>query len=1143
MSPAVPPSEGATVGIATPVAYSGAEQHNPSTNQEGGVEEASEPTSVCPHCQAVNPNTFAFCMTCGGKLQVFNPMTADTVYPGQTVIVSHEPIVKKKSLAESIREQLNRLFLLRRARRNMLNPPAAIFPFSNNRHKYDTCIPLLQTFRFIHEPIGISSQSRFIGRQNEMEALAKRILFSEGGAFLVTGYRGVGKTSFINQVIRKLEEALPWAEVFLGKTEIIDIYLNVARPVQPSEIMHYIIRSLHDRLIEKRIYHKLDAELREAITLAYHRTSLNMARKLAESSERSFGFNEASIGGDFLKAAVKMSWSSKRSRTQNYEMSYLGYDDKAAEHDIISLCRRIAAGYIAPLERMNIWKILFSRARASRVGLKIVFVFDELDKLEEFSVKGDKDEKPVIDQILGVLKNLFTTSGVTFVFVAGKDLQERWLEDVGKGDSVYESVFSYDKYLPCLWADTDSICDKLVDESHSLTPYEHQIFEEFKKYLAYKGRGIPRRIIRTFNEYAEWDGEQPKVVFTWQNIRKIRFFAGLQDILGANEKLLFGDSHEEVLGTQSDKRRLGVYYLIDWVLRQGASEFMLKDLLNASKRLSRKIALAEEIAPHIAENIIKILLTGNYIQEVEKANYRVFIGDANAINEENIAEKKKYRLTPRRLAEMGGLAPDDEAEVSVTLPKMTGSLDRRTPITSIGKYRIISLIGQGGMGTVYMATDPYNGRKVAIKLMSDDLMPELRVRFEREARIMNELNHPNIVRLYDWGEDNGRIYIAMEYLDGSTLAQMIDRQGNFSLDLVIAIMKPLIEAIHHIHQKGFVRNDIKPNNIILTSTGRVCLVDFGITRPANWRQDQSSMFVTHTGIIIGTPQFMAPEQFRDNYTADERSDIYSLGVILYKMLSGVYPFDGKSLPQIMYAQSEQDPAPPSSYVPLPSAIDEVTLKCLEKDPDKRFQSVAELGEALDDAAQRLPEADLKLLINVVQEEVKEIEKIDRMITIAPDSIVRLGPPVAPQVEGDTCMLAPVAPPPTFDTVVAQSARPEVGDLTPSDLRTRLTLVRGRSEDVDFQITVISNSYLLEKDTTFGRSSENDIILRDVKVSRYHGQFTLDGESWFIEDFNSSVGTYVNGEKIITPRLLNDADEIFIGGFVFRFNQYQAINQG
>src|SRR6185437_1466847 len=202
-------------------------------------------------------------------------------------------------------------------------------------------------------------------------SLAERILFSEGGSFLVTGYRGVGKTSFVNQVIRKLDRALAWAAPVIGETQLIDISLNVARPVQPSEIMHHIIRRLHDRLIERDVYRLLDPEVRRALSIAYHRTSLNMARQVGESSERSYGLNEASIGGDLMKAAMKVSWNTKRTRSANYEMSFLGYDDKAAEHDVITISRRLAAGYLKPLSSWeSMWRAV-RRAPPPRVRLKI----------------------------------------------------------------------------------------------------------------------------------------------------------------------------------------------------------------------------------------------------------------------------------------------------------------------------------------------------------------------------------------------------------------------------------------------------------------------------------------------------------------------------------------------------------------------------------------------------------------------------------------------------------------------------------------------------------------------------------------------------------------------------------------------------
>jgi serine/threonine-protein kinase len=1105
-----------------------------------------EPTRIvtamfkrCRVCGWANLESRTHCIKCGNKIETSSFSLITSFFKA---LVS-----RIKTLGQVIARYRDKLLVLYRSRAKLAIKQTIPSPFILNRSRYEASVPLLQTFRFVHEPIGVVSTERFIGRQSEMETLAERILFSEGGSFLVTGYRGVGKTSFINQVVKKLEEALPWAQKALGETEVLDIYLNVARPVQPSEIMHHIIRRLHDRLIEKGIYNFLGEELKEALTLAYNRTSVNMVRKLAESSERSLGFNELNIGTDWMKAAM-VSWSSKSNRSQNHEMSFLGYDDKSAEHDIISISRRLAAGYAKPLKRPASVKSFFNRVPECRVRLKIIFVFDELDKLEEFNLKDGREQKPVIDQILGALKNLFTTSGVTFVFVAGKDLQERWLEDVGKGDSVYESVFSYDKYLPCLWADVSSICNGLVDSSKTLRPYDRQIFDEFKKYLAYKGRGIPRRIIRTFNEYVEWNGDVPALAFTRQSIRRIRFFAGLQDVLDANEKQLFGDFHEEVVGTQSDKRRLGVYYLIDWILRQGTAEFSLKDVLKASKRLSSKIALAEEIAPNMADKIIKILLDSDYIQEVHRSLNRVIIGDAGGIDGEPTVTEKRYKIAPRRLGEMGGLAGDVEVDMNYIPATETFSVSAGRQITSVGKYKVVRKIGEGGMGAVYEAIDKFNGRRVAIKAMVYSSSDKLLARFEREAMIMNELNHPNIVRLYDWGKENERPYIAMEYLDGITLEEMIRRQRKLSLNLVVTIVKPVLEATHYLHQKGFVRNDIKPNNIMLTTSGRVCLLDFGITKPtkSSFRTLDDAVD-TKTGEIIGTPHFMAPEQFMAQ-DVDERTDIYSLGVILYKMLTGVYPFEGSGLVYMMQAHTELSPAPPSMHIKLSPAVDTVILKCLEKDRSRRFQTIPELLQELSHTVDDLPPIDLKSVINAALIKVKEVERMDQMNTllgVSSPSLVMVGPAARPLI---VTPRGPLQEPPSSamhtwpgsqkKIELEMRSEPVSGISSlelPGEAGPFIAFFSGRLEDVTINLISVEFGYRLEDKTSIGRSSENVIVLRDAKVSRYQAEITTDGGDWFIEDFNSSLGSFVNGERIITRRLLKDGDKIQMGDFVFVFN--------
>jgi hypothetical protein len=191
----------------------------------------------CYHCKAYNIDGVEFCDDCGTRLSRVAPPTPSVTPTFNPVVIPPNPSGGKA------RRYWEKLFRSRSTSFETVVETRSDSPFAIYRDKCEVTVPLLQSFRFVHEPIGFTSGAQFVGRRNEMESLAERILFSEGGSFLVTGYRGVGKTSFVNQVIRKLEVALPWARPLLGETEIVDIYLNMARPVQPSEIMHHIIRS------------------------------------------------------------------------------------------------------------------------------------------------------------------------------------------------------------------------------------------------------------------------------------------------------------------------------------------------------------------------------------------------------------------------------------------------------------------------------------------------------------------------------------------------------------------------------------------------------------------------------------------------------------------------------------------------------------------------------------------------------------------------------------------------------------------------------------------------------------------------------------------------------------------------------------
>jgi serine/threonine-protein kinase len=980
-----------------------------------------------------------------------------------------------------------------------------IFPFTRDLIKYKFEIPLKPIFRFSHEPISIESSLPFIGRQAELNTLVERILFSNGGSFLVTGYRGVGKSSFVNQVVRNLEAALPWAERYLGKTEIIAVQLNLARPLEPSKLMYHIIRRLYEKLIERDILTAFSPDLQEQLSSAYRRTSFNMTRNTIEGLEHNFGINEFSLEAGKLKTTLKPSLGYKRTNTQNYQASFLDYDDKAAEYDVIEISRRLANGYIKPQNLLQQVKKKLLRQSPQRIKLKIIFVFDEMDKLEDIYLEENGTKKLFIESLLGSLKNLFTTSGISFIFIAGKDLHERWLEDLGRGDSIYESVFAYDKYLPCMWTNINELCDTFVDQevlgrkstfnSHDSRWDEDEallMFEDFKNYLYYKGRGLPRRIIRGFNEYVQWNDQKPILVFTHQDARRIRFYAGLQNVLSQFMRKFLKNVSEESLGSQQDKQQLGIYYLVDWVLRQQNREFSLNHAINASKQLSAKIALIEEVAPQIIRDILELLLQSEYLQEVKSE-----LNQAQILNV-NIQPEKLYQLPPRRINEMSGVADiyDEEANLLRQVDNIT---------TEIGYYKLQEKIGVGGMATIYKAWDEQNTRYVAVKILTDSLAsnPQAVKRFKREAEIMSNLEHPNIVKYYDTGEAKRLFYIVMEYIDGINLSTFVEKLGKLDFNVAIHIIIPIVEALQYIHAKGFFRNDIKPGNILINSAGKVYLIDFGITKSY-----QGDMEVTGTILqIIGTPHYISPEQWQNN-PANASSDIYSLGVTMYEMVAGKRPFEGDSLEDICQRHLHQLPIPPSRFAALPQPVETIILKCLEKNPSQRFQSIDELKIALNQIIHDQPRIDLAPLLKATVGEINyDIEFVSNDTEI----------PVLEEL-----------PPPTIAPITV--------DNTTNSLTT-VTYVQYPYLRVLKGASAVGTIFPLKSERMkLGRSSESEIILNSNQISRFHARIFIENGNYCIEDFNSISGTIVNGSRIRDKYQLQNGDKIQIADFVLEFKQ-------
>jgi len=262
--------------------------------------------------------------------------------------------------------------------------------------------------------------------------------------------------------------------------------------------------------------------------------------------------------------------------------------------------------------------------------------------------------------------------------------------------------------------------------------------------------------------------------------------------------------------------------------------------------------------------------------------------------------------------------------------------------SQVGPYRVLEVIGEGGMGVVYKGVHEALDQRIAIKALTASLSMNsgVRERFHREARIQATLSHPNIVSLLILVEENGSSYLVMEFIEGQTLESLIRQIGLIPPERAVAISLQLLDALAFAHAHGVIHRDVKPSNIMITDSGVAKVTDFGIAKFLGEKRH------TATGVRPGTLWYMSPEQVRGG-DLDARSDIYSFGITFYEMLTGRVPFDAESEYEVMRSHVELDPPSPRNYYPhIPEPLEYLILKCLAKNPDDRFQSIQEVSESL-----------------------------------------------------------------------------------------------------------------------------------------------------------------------------------------------------
>lgn len=405
--------------------------------------------------------------------------------------------------------------------------------------------------------------------------------------------------------------------------------------------------------------------------------------------------------------------------------------------------------------------------------------------------------------------------------------------------------------------------------------------------------------------------------------------------------------------------------------------------------------------------------------------------------------------------------------------------------TLLDRYFLREFVGKGGMAEVYVAWDSLRTTKVAVKVLRSDLVhnPRFLKRFAKEAQIMRDLEHPNIVRRYEFERDDDDIaFLVMDYVPGRSLREAIIKRGRpHPLEETSRILQHVASALGFAHSQGIYHCDVKPANILLHEDGRVLLSDFGMARFAA------------EGISGGTVAYMAPEQLTDS-PVDARTDVYALGMTLFEMLTGgELPYRGDSPNSVGDTTKKRivwehlnlsAPSPQQFNAHLPSAIENVVMTALERRPDKRFKTPQELRISFEMARQRISAS-------------------------------------AREESSSTVYIRPSRPQPTADIGDEQGRQRCVG-------APHLLGIQGEMVNRRLLIT--------EEGIAIGRSSDNTVRLSERSVSRHHAAIIVTKQGVYIRDLDSTLGTVVNGQKILRPVLLQDGDVIRIGyyqDFVYR----------
>lgn len=675
----------------------------------------------------------------------------------------------------------------------------------------------------------------FFKHTNIIENLKNRIRFSNGGAFLITGLRGVGKSTLVKRAIYELQ---------LEETIYLPVYINLSKEFEYKELLFEIIRRLYETMNDFNLLNRINSTISKQIILAYSRTSIAISKSNSINNEL-----ELSDENHHLLKSILL--RNKLTLQAAEEVTFLAYSPNDIEHDLLRISELIH-GY-------------------ETLDIKVIFIFDELDKLTP-TKKGTR----YFESILGNLKNILCSIDAISIFVGGLDLYQKWNDDTVKINSLYDSIFSWHQYVPCIWDSTESLFDLLLEKEfiYEKIPNKLQFickenysniiklpFESFLTYIKFKSKGIPRRIYAEFNNFIIWDEDIPYFQISDIDANKIIAYSEIWKKISPT----FENSLYKTI-IEMDLTYTTCFNMIEFFFAHADTTF-------TTKELEKKLLYNNTLSPVNIKQIMHHLLdkfSDQYILQKTKNNVFI-ITDFTIKWEKNLTIKDNSLLQETFEETQIGLRNSIHLDDTNASFKRKIARYKSSEVSSFwNSYHAQKLFTNTSQAAIYSVKKNNTTLSYMAILYTEKHSKKLHDKTFLYRQPNYKLSSKYLLDTKDIVVDTYIKTSLQEIFDGYSLSHIIE--AKIKLKYILLIIEQLLHLVIELNKKGYFNVNIAANNILINQRLNVKLLDI------------KTLITAKSNVMpITTLGYSAPEMYTDNYT--KQCDIYSIGVLLWEMVN------------------------------------------------------------------------------------------------------------------------------------------------------------------------------------------------------------------------------------------------------------------